>query len=323
MSEKANNAELEKFNLSHRQQGRTISSLSQLSMSGVFYTHSTMRQPWGVTMPAIPLSTMFHLILDGEAIVSISDKRITLGAGDFILMPRGKGHDIVDINNTPASGLFEQNIEQVTEHYEKLTSKGKGPITTALCGTVLFENEITASIINSMPDYVLIPANSEAHQPIASIVKAIQLETESEGYGAGLIVAKLADVLILQCIRAWVSQLSGDNPNWLMAHTDKRLSPVMELIHTDPAAHINIAVLAGLARMSRTTFIDYFKKVVGQTPKKYITDWRLALAKTRLIGSSDNVLNIALEVGYQSEASFSRAYKAKFGVPPSQTKRGE
>ncbi|MCE2593644.1 AraC family transcriptional regulator [Motilimonas cestriensis] len=323
MSEKANNAELEKFNLSHRQQGRTISSLSQLSMSGVFYTHSTMRQPWGVTMPAIPLSTMFHLILDGEAIVSISDKRITLGAGDFILMPRGKGHDIVDINNTPASGLFEQNIEQVTEHYEKLTSKGKGPITTALCGTVLFENEITASIINSMPDYVLIPANSEAHQPIASIVKAIQLETESEGYGAGLIVAKLADVLILQCIRAWVSQLSGDNPNWLMAHTDKRLSPVMELIHTDPAANINIAVLAGLARMSRTTFIDYFKKVVGQTPKKYITDWRLALAKTRLIGSSDNVLNIALEVGYQSEASFSRAYKAKFGVPPSQTKRGE
>lgn len=312
--------ELAKFALNKRQSIKDSSPLAQLKMSSVFYTHSTLKQPWGVKIPSIPASTMFHLVLHGEAIVCVYETRVKLGPGDFILLPQGTGHDIVDINNTSANDLFDNQIEKVTEFYERLTTNGQGDTTVTLCGTVLFESDNTQSIIQSMPNYILVKANSKSHQIIKSMVQAIQEETQTQNYGAGLVVSKLADILILQCIRAWVNDASNDNPNWLMAHTDKRLSKAMKKIHGSPSSHIDIELLAGLSGMSRTTFIEYFKKVVGQTPKKYISDWRLSLARERLSHGNEHILNIALDVGYQSEAAFSRAYKSKYGEPPSQTK---
>ncbi|WP_373939225.1 AraC family transcriptional regulator [Vibrio kanaloae] len=312
---------LAKFAPEKRKESDYASPLSQLKMSSVFYTHSTMKQPWGIKMPSISSSTMFHLILDGEAIVTVFDEKVKLGPGDFILIPRGSGHDIVDINNTVASDLFENELEKVTEHYERLKTKGYGDITTTLCGTVLFDNEITASIISSMPDFILISAQSKAHETIKNMVQAIQRETRYEDYGSGLVVSKLADILILQCIRSWINELSDENQNWIVAHTDKRLSRAMKVIHNDSSANIDIESLAKLSGMSRTSFIEYFKKMVGRPPKKYISDWRLSLARERLLHGKAHVLNVALDVGYQSEAAFSRAYKAKYGESPSTTKK--
>ena len=297
------------------------SPLSELKMSSVFYTHSTMKQPWGIKMPSIPSSTMFHLILEGEAIVVIDGTQIKLNAGDFILLPRGTGHDIVDINKSAATDLFENDIEEITEHYERLTTKGTGDATTTLCGTVLFENEVTTSVITSMPEFVLIDSQSQAHDTIKSVVQAIHRETKNEEYGSELVVSRLADVLILQCIRTWINQVSDDNQGWIMAHTDKRLSRAMKRIHSDSAANIDIETLADISGMSRTSFIEYFKRTVGETPKKYITDWRLSLAREKLLYGKAHILNIALDVGYQSEAAFSRAYKNKYGESPSTTKK--
>ncbi|MGR5559463.1 AraC family transcriptional regulator [Vibrio fortis] len=320
MEDKAKLA-LSKFDTKKRKKSGASSPLSELKMSSVFYTHSTMKQPWGIKMPSIPSSTMFHLILEGEAIVIVDGTQIKLNAGDFILLPRGTGHDIVDINKSAATDLFENDIEEITEHYERLTTKGPGDTTTTLCGTVLFENEVTTSVITSMPEFVLIDSRSQAHDTIKSVVQAIHRETKNEEYGSELVVSKLADVLILQCIRAWIDQVSDDNQGWIMAHTDKRLSRAMKRIHSDSAANIDIETLADISGMSRTSFIEYFKKTVGETPKKYITDWRLSLAREKLLHSKTHILNVALDVGYQSEAAFSRAYKNKYGESPSTTKK--
>jgi AraC-like DNA-binding protein len=265
---------------------------------------------------------MFHLILEGEAHLRLGHHNVTLGPGDFILLPRGTGHVVVDVNNTPPTDLFENDIVQITEHYERLTTPGEGELTTTLCGTVLFESDLTTSIVSSMPDYVLITQQSDAHQTIKAMVKAIHVETKNEAYGSELIVSKLADILILQCIRSWVGDVSKDNQNWIMAHTDKRLSRAMKQIHTDPAQKFDIDFLAQLSGMSRTSFIEYFKKKVGQPPMKYIADWRLSLARERLSSGGDPVLNIAFDVGYASESAFSRAYKTRYGESPTDTKRG-
>lgn len=310
-----------KFDPENRKGAVTASPLDQLIMSSVFYTHSIMKQPWGIKMPAIPSSTMFHLVLAGEAIVYVSNEKVKLGPGDFILLPRGDGHDIVDVHNTAAKDLFENELEKVTEHYERLTTQGQGDTTITLCGTVLFENDVTKSIIDSMPEFILIPAKSKEHQTITSMVQAIDKETKSEDYGSELVVSKLADIIILQCIRTWINEVSEENPNWIIAHTDKRLSAIMKFIHGDPSSSIDVESLAKLSGMSRTSFIEYFKKVVGQTPKKYISDWRLSLAREKLLHGKAHVLNIALDIGYQSEAAFSRAYKAKYGESPSTTKK--
>jgi len=293
------------------------SPLAQLKMSSVFYTHSHLSQPWGVKIPAIPNSTMFHLSLNGQARIRIGEHNLALQAGDFILLPHGQGHEIVDSNNSPAVNLFDQELQKISEHYETLTIKGNGPSSTTLCGTVLFDGEISRALFSSMPEYILISGDSPAYPLIKTMVDAIQQEATSQAYAASLIISRLADVLILQSIRVWIAQVSENQPGWLLAHTDKRLAPAIAQIHGDPAAPLNIEQLAKLVGMSRTSFIDYFKKILGQPPKQYIQHWRLSLARELLRHSQRQVIAVALEVGYQSEAAFSRAYKAKFGAPPS------
>ncbi|WP_029189536.1 AraC family transcriptional regulator [Vibrio cyclitrophicus] len=296
------------------------SPLSQLQMKSVFYTHATLREPWGLALPSIPSSTMFHLVLDGEADVLIGNHKIRVQKGDFILVPHGTGHDIVDVNNTPAQNLFNHPLERLTAHYERLTIEGNGAITTTLCGTVLFENGITTSIVQSMPSYILIPSLSPSHALIKHFVEAIRTETLTPDFGTEWIVPKMADLLILYCVRVWVSRMETSNRHWLLAHTDKKLAPVLRKIHAAPSEHIDIEGLARLSAMSRTRFIEYFKRQLGQTPKQYVIDWRLTQAREQLRSGIVSVLNVALAVGYQSEAAFSRAYKAKFGESPSQTK---
>jgi AraC-like DNA-binding protein len=313
--------EIEKFSLENRRKKESGSPLSYLNMTSVFYTHSILSEPWGLKMPAIPMSTMFHLVLDGKANVSVNNKNIQLNKGDFILIPKGVGHTIVDQNNTRATDLFENRLEQITEHYERLQTKGKGPLTTTLCGTVLFDKEITKSIIESMPDYILISSQSSANPAIRNTVKELNRELKTTRSGSGLIVPRLADLLILHCIRAWIDSLSEGQKSWIMAYTDKRLGDVMKKIHNSPSERIDIEVLASISGMSRTGFIQHFKDVVGCPPKQYISNWRLSLARERINNSKDHILNIALEVGYQSESSFSRAYKNKYGESPSSTRK--
>ncbi|WP_394143203.1 AraC family transcriptional regulator [Vibrio atypicus] len=304
-----------------QQRQSSSAPLGQLKMQRVFYTHALLREPWGLKMPAIPSSTMFHLVLDGEAFVSVSGQQVQLMPGDFVLIPHGTGHEIVDTQHSTATDLFEHNLEQITDHYEKLTSNGQGALTTTICGTVLFESEVTASIIKSMPEYIVISTQSSNYPLLVNMIEAIQQETLDEQFATEFIVPKLADILILQCIRAWIARMQTSTTNWLLAYSDKRLASALDKIHTSPSDDIDIDTLARLSAMSRTRFIEYFKQVLGQTPKQYVIEWRLNLARERLQSGNEPIINVALDVGYKSEAAFSRAYKSRFGEPPSKTKR--
>jgi AraC-like DNA-binding protein len=98
---------------------------------------------------------------------------------------------------------------------------------------------------------------------------------------------------------------------------NQRLGNILSFIHQNPNHELNVNFLAKKTGMSRTLFISYFKQVLGVPPKKYIIDWKLSLSKDILLYTDKNILNIALELGYQSESSFGRAFKLKFGLPPS------
>ena len=91
---------------------------------------------------------------------------------------------------------------------------------------------------------------------------------------------------------------------------------LLKLIHQNPNHELNVDILASKAGMSRTLFISYFKQVLGVPPKKYIVDWKLSLSKDLFVYTDNNILNIALDLGYQSESTFGRAFKLKFGIPP-------
>lgn len=61
---------------------------------------------------------------------------------------------------------------------------------------------------------------------------------------------------------------------------------------------------------------DRFTAVVGQPPIRYLASWRMQLARHKLMETRSTISQIAYEVGYESEAAFTRAFRRECGLPP-------
>jgi len=90
----------------------------------------------------------------------------------------------------------------------------------------------------------------------------------------------------------------------------------MSAIHAQPAERWTVDALARVANMSRSAFALRFKEILGLTPMEYLIRWRMLLASDRLINSADSVSSIAFSLGYESESSFSTAFKRIMSQSP-------
>ena len=122
-------------------------------------------------------------------------------------------------------------------------------------------------------------------------------------------------------MRQYVSKLSEDETGWLGALEDDRIGKALTLIHDNPEHHWGLDELARNVGMSRTSFAQQFKRLVGNTPMEYLTEWRMSLAYSKLQLTKDTMLTIALDIGYQSEAAFSRAFKKVMGKTPNEIRK--
>jgi len=103
---------------------------------------------------------------------------------------------------------------------------------------------------------------------------------------------------------------------WLGGLSDARIARTLRAIHEKPGHQWRIGALAAVAGMSRSSFCDRFNTLVGRSPLRYQNEWRLTLAKTMLARQNSRIGEVGFAIGYESEASFSRAYKAFFGRSP-------
>lgn len=296
--------------------------LHLLKMNSVFYTHADLSTPWGFDIPAIPKSLMFHLVVEGACIIEVEGHKIALEAGDFMMLPHGKGHKMFDCPGVSCPPLFDLPIQPVSEFYETLSHGGGGESSLLLCGAVSFNHPIAERLLDVMPSFIKIDSEyQEMNQAIHHIINMIAEETLSASLGGEAVITRLADILVINALRVWLGSHKVIDQNWLAAMSDNALSKAMLAIHQQPEKAWTVELLAAEACMSRTSFSERFKKVVGGTPLNYLTQWRMAIAKSKLFFTKENVLSIALSLGYQSEAAFSRAYKKATGLAPSQARK--
>jgi len=88
-------------------------------------------------------------------------------------------------------------------------------------------------------------------------------------------------------------------------------------MHEKPARNWTIEELAKDVGLSRSVLAERFANLVGIPPMYYLAKWRMQIASGLLSGGNTNIAGIAAEVGYGSEAAFSRAFKKLVGIPPS------
>lgn len=141
--------------------------------------------------------------------------------------------------------------------------------------------------------------------------------------GGAFVITRLADLLVIHAIRAWLERDSLSGSGWLRALRDPQIGHALNLIHRDPTRDWTVASLGAAVSLSRSSFAERFARMVGESPMRYLTRWRMELAASRLRDGTEIVGDVARRVGYRSEAAFSRAHKRIVGRSPGAMRRTE
>ena len=156
--------------------------------------------------------------------------------------------------------------------------------------------------------------------PVKPLLQLFLKEANETNQGSKLVIDALANVLFIYILRHAL-QMGWIESGLLAAFEDKRLSHVLINILNAPQAEWNIELLAELASMSRANFCRVFQQKMQMPPKKFLNQIRLQQGAYLLKQTPKSVLEVALEIGYQSEAHFSKAFKTAYGITPSQYRK--
>ncbi len=140
-------------------------------------------------------------------------------------------------------------------------------------------------------------------------------ETREARPGGEAVISRLCDIVVIQAIRSWIERDPAAQTGWLGALRDPQIGTAMARIHAEPSRDWSVAALADEVAMSRSAFAARFTQLVGESAMRYVTRWRMHVALD-LLQRGRTVATTAHEVGYDSEAAFSRAFKRVMGTSP-------
>ncbi len=294
------------------------SFLHQLRLDGSLYCRSQLSGDWSLAMPVLPGKMMIHIITAGQCWLTIDGEQpIQLKQGALALIPHGNGHTICSNPELESTPLFEAGVERISERYEMLEIAGDGPTTELTCGVTSFDQFSGQQLIQQLPTLVLLDQLEKSEQRwLDNTLEFIASEAKQLKPGGETIITHLADILVIQLIRHWMEQSSQAHKGWLGALRDKHIGVALQAIHNQPDIKWSVDSLAKTCGMSRSGFSAHFKQLVGSSVKSYLTQWRMNIALQRLRQSNEPLITLAQELGYNSEAAFSRAFKRVMGVSP-------
>lgn len=297
-------------------------ALHALRLSGTFLCRSEVRAPWGIGLPPMPDSLMFHIVTEGSAWITFSDgDRFQLEAGDFALVPQGRGHAILDAPETRAINLYDYERPLLSPRYELLEIDGGGAPTGLICGVGSVRDPAARRMLSLLPRIIPMKAATPGNEWLRGSVQIMVEEARSLGPGGDAVITRFSDILVVQAIRHWLGSDPKARSGWLGALQDPQVGRALALIHRDPTHPWTVETLAGSVGVSRSGLAARFADLVGETPMSYLRQWRFEVARNWLRETDQTQAEIAEQLGYESEASFSRAFKKATGRTPGSVRR--
>jgi transcriptional regulator GlxA family with amidase domain len=171
--------------------------------------------------------------------------------------------------------------------------------------------------VQALPKVICVDAaQSPQLDWIQSTLRLMAAEAREQRPGGEALITRLADILVIQAIRSWIDQDPGARTGWLNALRDQQIGRAIALIHREPSRDWTVERLAHEVAMSRSAFAARFTALAGETPMHYVARWRMQVAMSALKDGDVTVGEIANQLGYHSEAAFSRAFKRFTGLSP-------
>lgn len=309
-------------------------AMRAVRITGALFFHGEFAAPWRFATPAqdqigpkiSPDSerlVLFHLVTEGHATAhTAGHDEVSLVAGDIIVFPHGDAHEMWHGRTSrlfPGTRLLPKLAkgELAAEKWG-----GDGPVTRIICGYLGCERHAEGLFLSGLPAMLKADVRSSpAGAWIESAIHHCVSEAELHRAGRLAVLAKLAETVFVETLCRYMDELPAERTGWLAGARDAKVGQALALLHREPARAWTLPDLARASGTSRTVLADRFAQLMGESPLAYLARWRLQLGARLLLTTNRKVLQVACDVGYESEAAFSRAFRRAFGAPPAQYRR--
>lgn len=229
--------------------------------------------------------------------------------------------DVFLLSNTRYTVASDPEIEPIdgmalyASPDQDVVRLGHGCETVMIGGGCGFEGNSAAFVLNALPSFLRVDPASTRAEAIARTLSSLQTEVSQKQMGASIIAERLAEILVVEAVRAYVATVPSGRVGWITALADPRIGKALAMMHSAPAHRWTVPELAAEVGMSRSSFAQRFSASVGTPPLDYLIAWRMVLAQRKLkIG--EPIAAIAEEVGYSSQSAFAHAFKRTTGLTP-------
>jgi len=265
----------------------------------------------------------YHIVTEGPCWASVHGAQpIALETGDILVLPHGDAYNISDAPLPPDPSAEDASIEffksmAAGEIPPYVTEGGPGPGGNRLiCGFLGCNPRPFDPLLSALPRMMRIAAPTGGEDPLSSLIDFALSESRQSHGGERCLLLRLSELMFVEVLRRYMRQDSRIQSGWLEGLRHPMVGRALGLLHRDVAAPWTLQKLAEGVGASRSTLAERFVQIVGIPPMQYLANWRMQLAANRLLDKSVKVYRVASEVGYDSEAAFSRAFKRIVGVSP-------
>jgi len=303
-------------------------------LTGAVFMDAEFTEPWcigepsGVEvcvehMPQAQHVVIYHLVTEGNCEVSVPGQAAgSARAGDLIVIPGGESHSLgSDLSQRPAAG-GQLVVRRAPDEVPQVRHGGGGAVTRLVCGYLACDSFLFDTVLAALPHLMIVNMREgPSARWLSSSIEFSLAESAAQRAGGVTMLAKLSELMFVEAIRRHIETLPPEQVGWLAGLRDRFVGKSLALMHAKPAHAWTVEELASAVGLSRSALADRFTDLLGQPPMQYLTRWRLQLAANLLRSGARTVAAVAAEVGYDSEAAFSRAFKRELGVAPAAWRR--
>jgi len=276
----------------------------------------------------------YHMVAKGNGWAAVSgESPVKVGAGDVVLFPQGDSHVMssapgVEPLRQTAEWVFATRNEPkpmpIAYHHGVIEAGAPLPVdradTVMVCGFIGCDLRPFNPLVAALPRLLHLPAG-RAGGWVNRVIEQAVIESNDPRPGGDAVLERLSEMMFVDSARRYLEDLPEDATGWLAGLRDRFVGKALEFMHEQPTKDWTVDDLARGVGLSRSALHERFMQYLGHPPMQYLANWRIQLGAKMLRESNRTVATIALEVGYESEAAFSRAFKRLVGMPPAAWRR--
>ena len=264
-------------------------------------------------MPDAEHLVPYHIVSEGTCWGGLhGEQRVRLQPGDVLIFPHGDAHVM-------SSHQFDDKEPPLAAHapgpFPAVVRVGTGTRdTTLMCGFLGCDTGPFNPVLAALPRMLHLPRIGDGW--LSTLPQQVLREWRDARAGSNVILTRLAEVMFIEVLRQHIASIGAAERGWLAALRDPMVSAALSKMHERPGHAWSLQELATEVAASRSALAERFADIVGVPPMHYLAQWRLQLAADLLRRSNAKVAAVAADVGYESEAAFSRAFKRATGLSP-------